>query len=91
MYKRQVQESTNIAALKAACVAGLAVGVFQDASVAGDAVRILTAADGFPALPEAEVRMQTAERYLPRAAVRLHEFLCRTLIHGAGTTPDKAA
>ena len=37
-----VQESTNIAALKAACVAGLAVGVFQDASVAGDAVRILS-------------------------------------------------
>jgi hypothetical protein len=60
--------------------AGLAVTVFQKSSVGNDlALRVLTPAEGFAALPEAEVRLETAERYLSRAAVRLHEFLVAEL------------
>ena len=74
------QESSNLGALKACVAAGLAVTVFQKSSVGNDpALRVLTPAEGFAALPEAEVRLETAERYLPRAAVRLHEFLMAEL------------
>jgi DNA-binding transcriptional LysR family regulator len=76
---RIVHESTNIAAMEAVVVAGLAVSVFQRLSVDFDRLRQLTPAEGFPALPRADVRLCAAERYLPRAATRLYEFLLSEL------------
>ena len=72
---RIVHESTNIAAMEAVVAAGLAVSVFQRLSVDLDRLRPLTPAEGFPALPQADIRLRAAERYLSRAAVRLYEFL----------------
>lgn len=69
------QESTNIAAIEAATAAGLALTVFQRKSVDFDRLRELTEAEGFPRLPGADVRLEIAERYLPRAALQLREFL----------------
>lgn len=69
------QESTNIAAVEAATAAGLAITVFQRKSVDFERLRELTEADGFPKLPGADVRLELAERFLPRAALQLREFL----------------
>lgn len=69
------QESTNIAAIEAATAAGLAVTVFQRKSVDFSRLRELTETEGFPKLPGAEVRLEIAERFLPRAALQLREFL----------------
>lgn len=69
------QESTNIAAVEAATAAGLAITVFQRKSVDFKRLRQLTEAEGFPKLPLADVRLEMAERFLPRAAVQLREFL----------------
>ncbi|WP_159593285.1 LysR substrate-binding domain-containing protein [Hydrogenophaga sp. BPS33] len=69
------QESTNIQAVEAATAAGLALTVFQRKSVDFNRLRELTEADGFPKLPGADVRLEIAERYLPRAALQLREFL----------------
>ena len=74
------QESSNIAALEAATMAGLAVGVFHLTHIPTDKLRVLTEEDGFPALPVADVCLETAERYLPKAAVKLHEFLRGVLV-----------
>lgn len=72
-------ESSNVAAIEAAVAAGLAVAVFQRLSVDFGRLRELTQGEGFPELPRADVLLQTAERFLPRAAVRLHEFLLTEL------------
>lgn len=69
------QESTNIQAVEAATAAGLALTVFQRKSVDFNRLRELTEGDGFPKLPGADVRLEIAERYLPRAALQLREFL----------------
>ncbi len=69
------QESTNIAAIEASVAAGLAVAVFQRRGVNPERLRILTEEDGFPTLPVVDVRLQTAERFLPHAAVQLRQFL----------------
>ncbi len=74
------QETTNIAAMEASAAAGLAVAVFQRSSVHSPLLRVLTDADGLPSLPQVDVRLETAERYLPRAAVKLHEYLLRMLL-----------
>lgn len=74
------QESSNIAALEASALAGLAVTVFQRSSITSPKLRVLTEADGLPGLPQIDVRMETAERYLPRAAVKLHEYLLKALL-----------
>lgn len=69
------QESSNIQAIEAATAAGLALTVFQRHSVDFTRLRELSEAEGFPRLPGADVRLQIAERYLPRAALQLREFL----------------
>lgn len=69
------QESTNIAAVEAATAAGTAITVFQRNSVNFNRLRELTEAEGFPKLPGADVRLEIAERFLPRAALQLREFL----------------
>jgi DNA-binding transcriptional LysR family regulator len=69
------QESSNIAAVEAATAAGLAITVFQRKSVDFERLRELTEAEGFPRLPGADVRLEIAERFLPRAAIQLREFL----------------
>ncbi|HEY0586512.1 MAG TPA: LysR substrate-binding domain-containing protein [Pseudoduganella sp.] len=69
------QESTNIAAIEASVAAGLAVAVFQRRGVNPERLRILTEEDGFPTLPAVDVRLQTAERFLPHAAVQLRQYL----------------
>lgn len=77
------QESSNIMALEASTAAGLAVSIFQKASVVSPHLRILDEHDGMPALPQIEICMVPAERYLPRAAVKLHEFLLGKLLPAA--------
>ncbi|CAN5771984.1 LysR substrate-binding domain-containing protein [soil metagenome] len=72
-----VQESSNDAALAASAAAGLTVIV---ATVLPPNLRVLTEHDGMPALPGVEARMETAQRYMPRAATRLHEFLMDALV-----------
>lgn len=74
------QESSNIAALESSAAAGLAVSVFQRSSITSSLLRLLGEEDGMPALPQVDVRLETAERYMPRAAVRLHEFLLEALL-----------
>lgn len=73
------QESTNIAAIEASVAAGLAVAIFQRKSVDFSRLRELTEAEGFPTLPRVDVRLQTAERFLPQAALQLREFLLQSL------------
>lgn len=77
------QETTNIAAMEAGAAAGLAVAVFQQSSIQSPLLRFLTETDGLPPLPMIDVRLEKAERYLPRAAVRLHEFLLKALLPAA--------
>ena len=72
-----VQESSQDAALFASTAAGLAVII---ASIPPSHLRVLTEADGVPPLPEIEARLETAQRYMPRAAVRLHEYLLEALL-----------
>lgn len=75
-----VQESLSVEVLKASVLAGVAVGVFQEATVlATPELRILTALDGFPELPPSEMWLVKAERELPRAAKCFYEFLCEEL------------
>jgi DNA-binding transcriptional LysR family regulator len=76
------QESTNIAAIEASVAAGLAVAVFQRRGVDPARLRILTEAEGFPTLPTVDVRLQTAERFLPYAALQLREYLLEQLRPG---------
>jgi len=76
---RVVHESSNIASLMAAASSGWAVSVFQRSSIDTSAVRILDERDGMPALPLIDVRMEVAQRYLPRAAVALHRYLLESL------------
>lgn len=71
-----LQESSNDAALIASAAAGLTVIV---GTVPPSHLRVLTEKDGMPPLPQIETRMETAQRYMPRAAVRLHEFLLEAL------------
>lgn len=70
------QESSQDTALEAAAAAGLAVIV---ASHVPRGLRVLGAAEGMPPLPQIDMRMELAERYLPRAALRLSEFLLESL------------
>ncbi|MDQ0587881.1 LysR substrate-binding domain-containing protein [Variovorax paradoxus] len=75
-----VQESSSVEVLKASVVAGLAVGVFQEATISPVAdMRILTPEDGFPKLPSSEMWLERANRELPRAAKCLYEFLLEQL------------
>ena len=71
-----VQESSSVEVLKASVLAGLAVGVFQEATMGAVAdVRLLTPEEGFPTLPSSEVWLARADRELSRAAACLYEFL----------------
>jgi DNA-binding transcriptional LysR family regulator len=75
-----VQESSSVEVLKAAVLAGLAVGVFQEATVnAMRDMRTLTPEEGFPQLPSSEMWLERADRELPRAANCLYEFLLEQL------------
>jgi len=75
-----VQESSSVEVLKASVLAGLAVGVFHEATLDGVAdIRHLTAEEGFPGLPPSEIWLERAERELPPAAKCLHEFLLEQL------------
>ena len=75
-----VQESSSVEVLKASVRAGLAVGVFQEATVSAVAdLRSLTPEEGFPALPSSEMWLERADRELPRAAKCLYEFLLEQL------------
>ncbi|MFM9925684.1 LysR substrate-binding domain-containing protein [Variovorax sp. H27-G14] len=75
-----VQESSSVEVLKASVLAGLAVGVFHEATVGTVAgLRTLTPEEGFPALPCSEMWLNRANRELPRAAKCLHEFLLEQL------------
>ena len=66
--------------LKASVLAGLAVGVFQEATMGTVAeVRLLTPEEGFPTLPSSEMWLARADRELPRAAKCLYEFLLEQL------------
>jgi DNA-binding transcriptional LysR family regulator len=76
---RVVQESSNIASLMAAVASGWAVSVFQRSSIDPIQMRVLGEADGMPALPMIDVRLEVAQRYLSRAAVELHRFLMAAL------------
>lgn len=76
---RVVQESSNIASLMAAVTSGWAVSVFQQSSIDQDQMRVLGEADGMPALPMIDVRLEVAQRYLSRAAVELHRTLLTAL------------
>lgn len=53
---RVAYSSSNATAIVSAVSAGLAVGVLPESAI-GDNVRILTAKDGFPALPDAEIAL----------------------------------
>lgn len=71
-----VQESASVEVLKASVLAGLAVGVFQKASVGHLAgLRMLTPDEGFAPLPLSEMWLERADRELPRAAMCLYGFL----------------
>lgn len=75
-----VQESSSVEVLRASVLAGLAVGVFQEATVSPIAdIRSLTPEEGFPALPASEMWLEQANRELPRAAKCLYEFLLEQL------------
>lgn len=76
---RVVHESSNIASLMAAATAGWAVSVFQRSSIDTAQARILDESDGMPPLPQIDVRMEVAQRFLPRAAVSLHQYLTEAL------------
>ena len=80
---RVVHESSNVASLAAAAASGWAVSVFQRSSIDAAQLRVLGADDGMPALPEIDVRIEVAQRYLPRAAVELHRYLLERLLPGA--------
>jgi DNA-binding transcriptional LysR family regulator len=75
-----VQESSSVEVLKASVLAGLAVGVFQEATITPLAdIRTLTPEEGFPTLPSSEMWLAQANRELPRAAKCLYEFLLEQL------------
>lgn len=75
-----VQESSSVVVLKASVLAGLAVGVFQLATVKpAEAPSVPAPADGFPELPSTEMWPECADRELPRAARCLHPFLLEQL------------
>jgi DNA-binding transcriptional LysR family regulator len=75
-----LQESSSVEVLKASVLAGLAVGVFQEATIRPVAdTRVLTPEEGFPKLPSSEMRLERASRELPRAAKCLYEFLLEQL------------
>ncbi|WP_395321058.1 LysR substrate-binding domain-containing protein [Variovorax sp. UC74_104] len=75
-----VQESSSVEVLRASVLAGLAVGVFQEATISEVAeIRSLGPEDGFPALPSSEMWLERANRELPRAAKCLYEFLLEQL------------
>lgn len=80
---RVVHESSNVASLAAAAASGWAVSVFQRSSIDTAQLRILGAEEELPAMPEIDVRIEVAQRYLPRAAVELHRYLLERLLPGA--------
>lgn len=73
---RLVHESSNVCALQACVEAGLAVSVLPVFSIGR--LRVLDG-EGFGELPVVQVRLEKAERYLSRAAIRLHDFLATEL------------
>ena len=80
-----VQESLSIEVLKASVLAGVAVGVFQEATVLSTPqMRVLTPEEGFPALPFTEMWLDKADRELPQAAQCLYDYLRRQLSPAAG-------
>ncbi|MDR6890663.1 DNA-binding transcriptional LysR family regulator [Variovorax sp. 3319] len=75
-----VQESSSVEVLKASVSAGLAVGVFQEATISPVAdMRVLTPEEGFPKLPSSEMWLERSSRELPRGANCLYEFLLEQL------------
>lgn len=71
-----VQESLSVEVLKASVLAGVAVGVFQEATArATPQMRILSPEEGFPELPFTEMWLGKADRELPLAAKCLYEYL----------------
>lgn len=75
-----VQESSSVEVLKASVCAGLAVGVFQQATVSAVAdLRTMAPDEGFPALPSSETWLDKADRDLQRPAKCLYEFLLEQL------------
>lgn len=75
-----VQESASVEVLKASVHAGLAVGVFQEATMSTVSdMRTLTPEEGFPALPSSEMWLAKADRELSPAAKCLYEFLLEQL------------
>lgn len=71
-----VQESSSVEVLKASALAGLAVGVFQKATVKSIRdLRVLTPAEGFPRLPSSEMWLECANRELAPAVRCLHQYL----------------
>jgi len=73
------QESSGDPSLDACAAAGLAVGI---TTMVEPGLRVLTEADGMPRLGEIDVRLELADSYLPRAAVKLHAFLLDALLPG---------
>lgn len=75
---RIAYRSNNVAALKASVASGLAVGVFDEESIAGQ-LRVLTAREGFPVLPEADIWVSLPDPRASRATTLLHDFLVDAL------------
>jgi DNA-binding transcriptional LysR family regulator len=69
---RLVYESCNVCALQACVEAGLAISVLPEFSIGELRVRD---DEGLGTLGGVQVRLEKAERYLSRAAIRLYDFL----------------
>ena len=81
--------SSSAAAINGAVAAGLAISVLPESAIRSD-VRVLTAADGFPALPVCEIAMIRARHATQAVHDALAEHIARRLNNlRAGT--DQAA
>lgn len=95
MRQEIVYTSSSVAGVQAAVVAGLGVGVLPQSAVM-PGMRVLTAADGFPPLPEAEMAVVGEEKSTGTAGNAFVRFWEESLVplirqEGAETAPRPLA
>lgn len=71
---RAIYTSTSVSGIRAAVSAGLAVGVMVGGTIPED-LKVLGEDDGFPALPEVEIGLHTAQGGLRKPAHALADYI----------------
>lgn len=84
---RICQVCTSAAPIETMVAAGLAIGVFKEGTVSSPLVRPIGPSEGFPALPNVNITIETSADYCSTAAQRLRDYITYK-VQGESARPD---